>query len=439
MKKTLFDTVKNVYGNQKISDFVNGKDPLFPENMNSIYSKNSDGYLYDYQKYYNEPEPLELKYSNGSKIEVEFKSLQDVFGDFSVEEEIHSEKSEQGTLGDCYFIEVIQSLSQFGKILLNRIRKVQNKLYEIIFIIDGLETKVLINDSVPFHKNSKLLLFGSPTEELNIYYLCLFEKAFAKICGGYLCIKSGFSYEIGKLIIGYKHKYIDLYDYINDNNKVNQLLDELKDIKNEGNSLVSVGISTGFDSGHAITLVNINDRYITIKDPHGKKPKNLEKIKDMIIQESSIEQNEKNRIEKNFEKTGLLEVPLDFLKKKRIYYKNGNSKERALFNKIIINFLPDKTLCKTFKIKNLMSRGKLNLFYTKNDEQNFNCQVEVIKNYWRAHRNFLDENNQAINVDIDINENIVQLRLKLFFVEDYEPYTINTLQQKKTDLSKYSR
>ena len=138
--------------------------------------------------------------------------------------------------------------------------------------------------------------------------------------------------EIGKLIIGYKHEYIDLYDYINDNNKVNQLFDKLKDIKNEENSLVSLGISTGFDGGHSITLVNINNRYITIKDPHGKTPKNLDKIKDIIIQESSIEQNEKNRIKNNFEKTGLLEVPSDFLKKKKIYEENGISKERALFD-----------------------------------------------------------------------------------------------------------
>ena len=120
------------------------------------------------------------------------------------------QKSKQGYLGDCYFIEIILSFSQFGKYLLNRIRKIKNKLYELIFILDGIETKVIITDTVPFYKGTKHLIFAKPLEELNLYHLCLFEKAFAKICGGYSNIKSGFDMEISKLILGYIHKFIEL-------------------------------------------------------------------------------------------------------------------------------------------------------------------------------------------------------------------------------------
>ena len=56
--------------------------------------------------------------------------------------------------------------------------------------------------------------------------------------------------------------------------------------KKEGNVIISLCISTGFLGGHVITLVNINDKYLTIKDPNRE---TIVKIKDKIEKESTID------------------------------------------------------------------------------------------------------------------------------------------------------
>ena len=265
----LFNKVENTYGNQKISDFDDGKDPLFPDNINCINSINSDGYSFDYQN---------PKILNIDENKIEFKSLDNVFGKFAFEDEIHSEKTEQGQLGDCYFIETLQSFSQFGKIIINRIRRIKEKLYEIIFIIDGIETKVIITDTMPFMKNTNILYFSTPIEIKEVYYLCLFEKAFAKICGGYSNIEGGRGEEIKKILVGYKSEIKYLKYYISNDEKMNEIKNKIKKVKLDGNCLIGLSMNPSYKSGHALTLVDLNEKNIIIKDPHGKSFKKYESI-----------------------------------------------------------------------------------------------------------------------------------------------------------------
>ena len=295
----LFNKVENTYGNQKISDFDDGKDPLFPDNINCINSKSSDGYSFDYQN----PKILDI-----AEDKIEFKSLEDVFGKFAFEDEIHSEKTEQGQLGDCYFIETLQSFSQFGKIIINRIRRIKEKLYEIIFIIDGIETKVIITDTMPFRKNTNILYFSTPIEIKEEFYLCLFEKAFAKICGGYSNIVGGGGAEIKKILVGYKSEIESLKDDIN----MIEIKNKIKKAKLDGNCLIKLSMNPSYKSGHALTLVDLNEKNIIIKDPHGKSFKKYESI----FEQFSFDEDKKKEIRKRFEDNGLLELPVEILKKK---------------------------------------------------------------------------------------------------------------------------
>ena len=439
--------------NQKVSDFDDGKDPLFPDNLNSLDSKNREGYLYDYQK------PTELEVD---KSDIEFKSLEDCFGEFALEDKIHSEKSNQGQLGDCYFLEVILSLSQFSKILINRIRKIKSKLYELIFLIDGIETKILITDTVPIIKSAGLPLFVSPNQEMNLYYLCLFEKALAKICGGYSNIEGGFSYEIANLLLGYESEFKDMESIASNDNEMNKLIKDIQKLKNEGNAFININISTGYQEGHALTLVGINEKYIIIKDPHGRDPYNpetpifLKRILTFITGEykndyslanfieipklikeidellKNINDSEKERISKNFKASGLLEVPIELLKLKINYFKKDKREETFLFMNLFFNYLPLGMHCRTFKIKNLQNPGKLVLIYTKKDKSDFDIKIETISNYWRAHRNYIDYNHEnVVNPEIKINTNNLVIKIDMSYVEIYQPYSYNSFEEKK--------
>jgi len=99
----------------------------------------------------------------------------------------------QGSIGDCYLISALCSLSQYPDLIVNKENNFTNIIhnsqyseigyFEIKLFINGEYQIVIIDDYIPYYKNKKDIAFAKSSK--NFYWVLLIEKAIAKIFGGY--------------------------------------------------------------------------------------------------------------------------------------------------------------------------------------------------------------------------------------------------------------
>ena len=204
-------------------------DPLFPPNINSLLSKNEKG------------EFLDLKH--GPKMEkrikieeIDWMRASEIFKNqkYSLfENQIQLSEISQGSLGDCYFLASIASLTQYPKLIYQifKTKNINNEGYfELIIFIDGKFQIVIVDDYLPINIKNKKICFGKPYN--NEIWICILEKACAKINGGYTNIIKGWMHHVLQAFTGFqseifKHniiKYEIMWEKINEANNHNFII-----------------------------------------------------------------------------------------------------------------------------------------------------------------------------------------------------------------------
>ena len=239
-------------------------DELYPANDFSIYSQNSKGEFNDKkngQKLKDElQEDLELKEKN---LTIEWERISDR-GDFKqiYNEKISHEQIEQGSLGNCYLMSLIASISHFPKLIIGEKGKNTPHLlynieygdigyYEIMFFIDGNFKIVIIDDYIPFFKENANTVFAKSSE--NYFWVNLVEKAYSKICGGYTSMNvddNKNTYDHFQVFTGYKYEKFTLYDEEKDKLIINKkeinhiftiIEENLKNDTKQFNTIITTG------------------------------------------------------------------------------------------------------------------------------------------------------------------------------------------------------
>ena len=220
------------FKNQKPIDLLTYKyqfeDPEFPcENDKMIYSSNEAKnkiFIETIKKQYNLDEKQDLK--------IVYYPIKDIFSNI-FDEKIDCTKFVQNSIGNCYFLNVISLLSNYGQLLTQIFRIDKMNLqgyYEICLFIDGQWQIVIIDDYIPFivvndeEGNENSYIIGcSPAQNCDCCYFILLEKAFAKAKGSYVDMIGGFSGEVFQTLTGFSYMNIkhelrtkeQIFDYIN--------------------------------------------------------------------------------------------------------------------------------------------------------------------------------------------------------------------------------
>jgi calpain-15 len=101
----------------------------------------------------------------------------------------------QGALGDCWFLCAIAALTEFPKLVLDLIETEEineHGVYRVKFCKNGWWQSVRVDDYFPCFPGAGPIYSRSNGNEL---WVMLLEKAFAKLCGSYEAVKSGWAYE----------------------------------------------------------------------------------------------------------------------------------------------------------------------------------------------------------------------------------------------------
>ena len=96
----------------------------------------------------------------------------------------------QGMLGDCYFLSALSSMAENPENIMERFQtRTINKagIYMMTFYINGVLTPVIVDDFMPTRAGR--LCFASSVD--NELWVCLLEKAWAKLYGTYARIEGG--------------------------------------------------------------------------------------------------------------------------------------------------------------------------------------------------------------------------------------------------------
>ena len=198
------------YKNQKPIDTLTYEyqfeDPEFPQDK-MIYSSNEEK-----NKLFKEIIKKKYNLNINDPLNIEYYAIKDLF-DNIFDEKINCTKFHQNSIGNCYFLDVVSLLSNYGQLLTQifRIDKLNFQgYYEICLFIDGQWQIVIIDDYIPFlNINGEQYFIGcSPSENCNCCYFMLLEKAFAKVKGSYLDMQGGFSGDVFQMLTGFY--YIDI-------------------------------------------------------------------------------------------------------------------------------------------------------------------------------------------------------------------------------------
>ena len=263
--------------NQKIDENIEKfTDSLFPPNDNSILGKNEKGEYIDKingEKKANKLRKLSIKWLRPKEI---FKN--EKYFLFNDKININISSIKQGNIADCYFISSIIGLSKFPYLIFNlfKIKEINSKgYYEIIFFIDGQFKIVIIDDYLPIINDNEFCFSPSLNNEI---WICLLEKAWAKVNGGYANIIKGYAHHVFETLTGfpslklmhssYENTYI--WEYIVNSYKSNYIItstskDNLKE--------------KGLESNHSYTLIdyyelknnNIRYKIFKLRDPNANK------------------------------------------------------------------------------------------------------------------------------------------------------------------------
>ena len=287
------------YLNQSINSRKNKfTDSLFQPNMNSILGLDKFGNYTDkkYGKSRMKELLRDLKLSENSLHEkICWKRISELKNNnYSIfEKEIDCTKFKQGDIGNCYFISSVATLSNYSQLIIQLFRQDninQEGYYEICLFIDGHWQIIIIDDYLPFYKDNENFVFSKPADNCYGLFLCLLEKAYAKIKGGYANIISGNPFDIYELLTGFNAEplYNDIY---------------FSDLRE--NILNNHIISLSFEN-HAYSLLNTHEykfnnktyKLLQIRDPYGinKINNNLPFNIEFITEEKKIEKRKNQGI-----------------------------------------------------------------------------------------------------------------------------------------------
>ena len=206
-------------------------DDLYPPNNTSIYSQTPSGEFRDKKagpKLKDSLDSLLKKDDKTYTIEWERISDRPYFNKI-YNEKISHEQIEQGSLGDCYLISLMASISHFPELIIGK-KDIDTPhilynyeywdigYYEIMFFIDGEFKIVIIDDYIPFVKEKGITIFANSSE--NYFWVNLVEKAYSKICGGYTSLdligksynKNKEIYDHFQIMTGFKNKKYPFYE-----------------------------------------------------------------------------------------------------------------------------------------------------------------------------------------------------------------------------------
>ena len=122
---------------------------------------------------------------------MEWKRASEIFNDPKVfHGGITPDDIQQGALGDCYYLSALSSLAEHPENIADLFHTKEVNaagIYLMIFYINGIRTPVIVDDYLPC-KNGRLAFARSVGEEL---WVCLLEKAWAKLYGSYARMEGG--------------------------------------------------------------------------------------------------------------------------------------------------------------------------------------------------------------------------------------------------------
>lgn len=257
------------------------QDDLFPPCCNSLIESNV------YQRIQNlfENDPNNDKYRD-EKEEADilnsitiWKRISDIYPNYDLfPPDLHCDSFEQGEIGDCYFVDMVALISNYGELLtrLFPIKKNKHGYYEVILFINGWK-RVIVDDYIPIiitQNNDFKPITCISKKYQNCFYNMLIEKAWAKVNKNYYNIYGGHSSNSLLVLTGYQGKEI----YFNNYN--NTMSDDRKDeiLKDMKDGIRTYGNLYGVNSiGHAYSLLDIetinvnNDNYevLKIRNPWG--------------------------------------------------------------------------------------------------------------------------------------------------------------------------
>ena len=241
----------------------------------------------------------------------------------------------QGELADCYIINVMSVLSNFSELITQLIYPDylnDEGYYEICLFFDGNWQKVIIDDKIPYKKNK--FVYARPSKNCYGLFICLFEKAIAKIQGGYNKLNGGKSSTIYKMLTGFNSVqlkfqelikneifFYELIDYLKTGYLISMIgkLNEIEIEKRDKKTIINHAYSLlrAFNYNYIESDKKYQSKLLTIRNPWGinqNKALNKEtKRKRMVLFNNKIINNEFKDFE-NTDDDGIAIVEYDYLK-----------------------------------------------------------------------------------------------------------------------------
>lgn len=284
--------------NEKFKDdlFIAGPDSLIAQNV----------YQNIINQYNSYPDNADLQIQ---RIQVEelnsihvWKRISELFPDYDLfPPELHCDNFQQEEIGDCYFIDIISLISNYGELLtrLFPIQKNNHGYYEVILFINGWKL-VIIDDYIPVleYNQSNIKLLGCTSKKYqNCFYFMLLEKAWAKVNKNYYNIYYGSSNNSLLVLTGFDGEKIIINNNPNEFRK-NQILEEMERGIRKYGHLCGVN-----DYGHAYSLLdietflvnNINYKVLKVRNPWGVIGNQIFNSKDNINITNELYTHFKNR------------------------------------------------------------------------------------------------------------------------------------------------
>ena len=175
-------------------------DPLFPPNLNSLISKDENDNYIDIKEGPTNSKKIDTINTSWRRCSEIFKNQKYLI----FENKIKIEDINQGKLGDCYFLATLASLTNYPNLIYKmfKTKKINEEGYfEIILFINGKFQIIIIDDYLPIDiRNGKEIYAKSNN---NSIWVCLLEKAWAKINGGYSNIIKGWMNQALECLTGF--------------------------------------------------------------------------------------------------------------------------------------------------------------------------------------------------------------------------------------------
>lgn len=199
--------------------------------------------------------------------------------------EISLTQISQGNIGDCYFISSIGAIVANHPGLIRKIFKTKEYnpegVYEIYLFIDGEWQIVIVDDYLPF--DSKISEVSFAKNICNSFWVCLLEKAWAKVNGGYTNIIKGQMTDAVSVLTGIPCEYIKHEEKENRKEEKYDKIDLITKLKNAVQEKAMVGCSCkesvneerdNLVGNHVYSFIKIrninNNYYLLLRNPWGR-------------------------------------------------------------------------------------------------------------------------------------------------------------------------